>query len=280
MMHIHVNIPLNLTALYNQADLFTTYLHTLKNTTTSTYKRIPFTKTVRDTGDFTLRQLDRIMKRLENIDHNLPHVETRQTREAKTRKKRGDQACIWGYSSHPEQCNLEHDVVQMALDSLVAIIEAINGPKYEDTEEYKEGQINQTLGHHMLWEKQILEYYVKPKPEFREKYWDAYSPTPTPPITTFKPWDEKSAEPRKRYLSRKTDPLIKTMGEISKEKDIAKKIQSTSPLPEFYFTTPEPTTTTFRRWDINLDESRFLYVQRRAKELARVFKKTKRKENG
>ncbi len=47
MMYIHVNVPLNLSALYHQADLFTNYLYTLKNTTTSTYKRIPFTKAVR-----------------------------------------------------------------------------------------------------------------------------------------------------------------------------------------------------------------------------------------
>jgi hypothetical protein len=54
-MYIRVNVPLNLTALYDQADLFTTYLHTLKNTTSSTYKIIPLTKAVRDTGDFALR---------------------------------------------------------------------------------------------------------------------------------------------------------------------------------------------------------------------------------
>jgi hypothetical protein len=125
-MYIHVNVPLNLTTLYDQADLFSTYLQTLKNTTTLTYKRIPFTKAVQDTGDFALRRSDRLMKRLENIDHNLPHVETRQAREAKIRKKRGDQAYIWGYSSHPEQCDLEHDIAQMALDPLAAIIKAIS----------------------------------------------------------------------------------------------------------------------------------------------------------
>jgi hypothetical protein len=46
MMHIHVNVSLNLTAFYDQADLFTSYLKTLKNTTTLSYKRIPFTKAV------------------------------------------------------------------------------------------------------------------------------------------------------------------------------------------------------------------------------------------
>ncbi len=41
----------DITALYDQADLFTSYLLTLQNTTTSIYKHIPFTKAARDTGD-------------------------------------------------------------------------------------------------------------------------------------------------------------------------------------------------------------------------------------
>jgi hypothetical protein len=96
MMYIYINVPLNLTALYDQADHFTSSPQTLKTTTTSTYKRIPFTKTVRDTGDYGLKPLNRITKRLENIEHSLPHMHTQQMREAKIRKKRGDQACIWG----------------------------------------------------------------------------------------------------------------------------------------------------------------------------------------
>jgi hypothetical protein len=70
------------------------------------------------------------MRMLENIDHNLPHMDSCETREAKSMKKEGDQACIWGYSSHSERCDLEHDVAQMILDPLAAIIEAIRGPKY------------------------------------------------------------------------------------------------------------------------------------------------------
>ncbi len=132
------------------------------------------------------------------------------------------------------------------------------------------GQINQTLWQLQQWEKQILEFYVTRKPEFPTKYWEAYSTTPEPAITTSKPWEEKSGEPRKRYLPRKSDQLIKMMGKISKEKDIAKL--NTTPLPEFYSTTPEPTTTTFRPWAKNSGKSRFLYVQRRAIELARVYR--------
>jgi hypothetical protein len=47
-------------------------------------------------GDFGLRRFSRIMKKLENIDHNLPQADNSPTREAKIRKKRGDQACIQG----------------------------------------------------------------------------------------------------------------------------------------------------------------------------------------
>jgi hypothetical protein len=80
----------------------------------------------------------------------------------------------------------------MALDPLQAIIDAIKGPNYEDTDEYKQGQIDRTLWTHSKWEKQNLGYYVSPKPDFPENCWDAFSPTPAPPVTTFRPWDRKS----------------------------------------------------------------------------------------
>jgi hypothetical protein len=80
MMYIHLNVPLNLTALYDQADLFTSNLKTLQNTV---YKRIPLTKAARDNGNYRLRRFGRIIKKLRNVDQNLPHVKTRQTREAK-----------------------------------------------------------------------------------------------------------------------------------------------------------------------------------------------------
>ena len=39
------------------------------------------------------------------------------------------------------KCDLEHYVAQMILDPLAAILEAIRGPKYEDTEDYYNGQV-------------------------------------------------------------------------------------------------------------------------------------------
>jgi hypothetical protein len=205
-------------------------------------------------------------------------VENRQSREVKSRKRRGDQACIWGDSSHPERCDLEHDVAQMALDPLGAIIDAINRPKYEYTEEYKMEKIKETLGYHQLWEKQILDYYVTPKPEFLEKFWEAYSATPEPSTSTFRPWDEKSGEPREIYLHKKTHALTTLAGKIVREKEIAKKTQSNLPLPNFYHTTPKPTTTTFRPWDKNSGESRLLYIQRQAKELAKISRQIQREK--
>jgi hypothetical protein len=109
-------------------------------------------------------------KRLENIDHNLPHVDNRQTRETKIWKKRGDQAWVQGCSTEPEKYDLEHDVAQIVLDSLQANIDAIKGPRYADTEEYKPDQINKILWYHQRFERQILEHYVTPKSNFPEEY--------------------------------------------------------------------------------------------------------------
>jgi hypothetical protein len=148
------------------------------------------------------------MKRLENNDHNLPHMESREKREAKSRKSRGDQACMWGYSSHPENCNLEHDVAQMASDPLAAIIDAINGPDFEDTDEYKQKKLDEELGAHKKWEKEILERVDPTKPEFPESYWQAYSNTPPPPTTTFRPWNESSGENFKGYTQTKSLALV------------------------------------------------------------------------
>jgi hypothetical protein len=80
IMYIYPNILFYLTALYDQADIFTSYLNTLQNTTTSVYKLISFNKAASDNDDYRLRRLARIMQKLENIDHNLSHVK-RQTRE-------------------------------------------------------------------------------------------------------------------------------------------------------------------------------------------------------
>jgi hypothetical protein len=53
----------------------------LKNSTTSEIKRIPFTKATRDTGEYTLERLERIMNKLKQIDDNLPHHEEAHVRE-------------------------------------------------------------------------------------------------------------------------------------------------------------------------------------------------------
>ena len=119
----------------NQNYILHTFIQ-LRNTTTSEYKRIPFTKAARDTGELGLRRLEQIMKRLKTIDQNLPHLHNREKRNIKERTKRRDQACIWGYKEDMSKCDLQHDVAQMILDPLSAIIEAIRGLKYEDTEDY------------------------------------------------------------------------------------------------------------------------------------------------
>jgi hypothetical protein len=99
------------------------------------------------------------------------------------------------------------------------------------------GKINETLWYHQLWEKQISDYYLKLKPEFPENFWEAYSASPEPTTTTtttFRPWDEKSGEPREIHLHRKTDALTKLTGKMYREKEIAKELENKKPLPDFY----------------------------------------------
>jgi hypothetical protein len=54
-MYIHVSLPLNISTLYDQANLIESYLLLLKNITTSEIKRIPFTKAARDIGEYGLK---------------------------------------------------------------------------------------------------------------------------------------------------------------------------------------------------------------------------------
>jgi hypothetical protein len=55
--------------------------------------------------------------------------------------KKCDQASNNGRSPHLEHCDLECDTAQMALDLLAAIIEAIKGSRYVDTDDYKQDKI-------------------------------------------------------------------------------------------------------------------------------------------
>jgi hypothetical protein len=87
VMYIHVNLPLNISTLYDQANLFESYLLILKNSTSSNIKRIPFTKAARDTGEYALKRLERIMNKLKQIDENLPHHEEAHVREERRLKK-------------------------------------------------------------------------------------------------------------------------------------------------------------------------------------------------
>ena len=87
MMYVHVFIPLNITTLYQQADIYKTYLLQLANSTTTDYNRIPFTKAARDTGLYGLSKINRIIQKLKNLDLNLPHVDSRQKREAQALQK-------------------------------------------------------------------------------------------------------------------------------------------------------------------------------------------------
>jgi hypothetical protein len=157
----------------------------------------------------------------------------------------------------------------MALDPLAAIIEAIRGPKYEDTDEYKQGKINETLWYQNIWANEISELNDPPKPVFPESYWKAYSAIPPPPITTFRPWDKK--QNFKKYLNDKTNALLKYRTKLQRKIEMA-NLENTTPLSNFYSTTPEPTTTTFEPWDRNSDEPIWKWFIRKSQEMNKITK--------
>jgi hypothetical protein len=84
---------------------------------------------------------------------------------------------------------LEHDVAQIILDPL----QAIKGPKYEDTEANRQDQIKYKPFWHSKWEKEMS--------DFPEEYWEAFSVLPNPTTTTFRPFIEELYKTELGYLT-------------------------------------------------------------------------------
>ena len=212
MMYIHVNLPLNISTLYDQANLFESYLLTLKHSTTSEIKRIPFTKAARDTGGYALKRLERIMNKLKQIDDNLPHHEEAQVREERQRVKRSltlaeysDKWCRYGQFWN-SICQKHSDI------------------------RFKEREVENL-------EEQINNYFAeKELSKFPEDYLEVYTGLPTPTTTTFRPfiegkrWDD---EDKLTYLNRKLKKLHELIAPIWKE-EMEYKANSTTQLPDFY----------------------------------------------
>ena len=62
MKYIHVVVPLNISVLYTEAGILKNSLTQMANKTTSEKCKIPFTKAVRDTGDYGLKRLQETMQ--------------------------------------------------------------------------------------------------------------------------------------------------------------------------------------------------------------------------
>jgi hypothetical protein len=57
-------------------------------------------------------------------------------------------------------------VAQILLDPLQAILNAIRGSKYEDTEEYKQEKIRSKKLFQRDWEHKVVDYFIALKPNF------------------------------------------------------------------------------------------------------------------
>ena len=84
LSYIHVTLLLNISTLYQQAEVLKGYLTDLANFTTDKMHRIPFAKAVRDAGQISLRSLWQIVTNLKDIDYNLVYSQPNR------RKKRSD----------------------------------------------------------------------------------------------------------------------------------------------------------------------------------------------
>ena len=67
----------------------------------------------------------------------LMNIYLRYFQEDPYRILKSDIACLYGYSSRPQDCDAVKDKAQFFLNPLAAIIEAAKGTKWEDTREYQ-----------------------------------------------------------------------------------------------------------------------------------------------
>ena len=135
MKYIHVVVPLNISVLYTEAGILRNSLSQMANKTTSDKRKIPFTKAIRDTGDYGLLKLHETMQIVDDLNLNLPHnsSQTHHFKEDPHKVLKRDIACLYGYSSRPQDCDAVGDIAQFFLNPLAAIILAAKGTRWEDS---------------------------------------------------------------------------------------------------------------------------------------------------
>ena len=131
MKYIHVVVPLNISVLYTEAGILRNSLSQMANKTTSDKRKIPFTKAIRDTGDYGLLKLHETMQMVDVLNLNLPHnsSQTHHFKEDPHKVLKRDIACLYGYSSRPQDCDAVGDIAQFFLNPIAAIISASKGTK-------------------------------------------------------------------------------------------------------------------------------------------------------
>ena len=76
MSYVHVLVPLNISNLYDQAELFRDYLIRLAESKTSDVRMVPHTKSIRDVALVMQKRLTRTMLRLAHLNDVLPTLDT------------------------------------------------------------------------------------------------------------------------------------------------------------------------------------------------------------
>jgi hypothetical protein len=77
---------------------------------------------------------------------------------------------------------------------------------------------------HSKCEKEILDYFETPKPNFPEEYWEAFLALPKPTTTTFRPFNKTLDKTKLGYIQNKSTKLVRILGLIWREKQEAEKL--------------------------------------------------------
>ena len=231
MKYIHVIVPLNISVLYTEAGILRNSLSQMANKTTSDKRKIPFTKAIRDTGDYGLLKLHETMQMVDDLNLNLPHnsSQTHHFKEDPHKVLKRDIACLYGYSSRPQDCDAVGDIAQFFLNPIAAIISASKGTKWEDTQKYQEEKEARLEKDVADIQTRINTLYDKLNPTFPETFDDAYHPdSPTTTTSTYRPYTGGWKE---TYLKRKQDKLYQLWRELLRDQEF---INSASDVPDFY----------------------------------------------
>ena len=230
LMYVHVLLPLNITTIYEQAAIYKAYLKELANSTTTDYTNVPYTKAVRDGANYGIRKIDRIVKKLRNLDLNLPHVDSRHKREAD----------FADFDDTPNYYNCRGTDDDSYLSSTP--IENLPDSEKPDVPYRKKRSIHDQTFDYAGYQNIMIQRYTNEinqilkgpeKPDYPEEFWEAHNNSQLH-ITKFRSFEPQGGEDVNHYLGAKLNRLVKIHQCLEKEQG------KNATLPDIYLHHRDP----------------------------------------